>query len=227
VLAHLRDADGPQSVEQVAGILGLRPNTARYHLDALCREGLAVREPEAPSRRGRPRILYAAAPPEPPAAGGLSLPDELADQLAALPDDACGAAEAAGIAWGVSLAARHPECTGLSRVVSTLEELGHEPVLVGEPPTMIELRSCPFLDTVLTDGDAVCRLHLGLMRGLAADDDEYAIAKLRRNSSNLSCAVWLERRAAPGGPVGVQLPASRGPMSPASRIDAADGFGRH
>ena len=57
----LRAADGPLGVREVAQRMGLHPNTARFHLEALVEAGLAVRETEDRERPGRPRIGYRAA----------------------------------------------------------------------------------------------------------------------------------------------------------------------
>lgn len=196
VLAHLRQCAEPQSVDRIAQELGLRPNTARYHLDLLVRDGLAVRQAERPSRRGRPRMLYAAASPDPDAAAQSyrSLADALMHQLVALPIDANGAAEEAGYAWGSALAAHRPGRAGLVRVVEALGEVGHDMTLIGAPAIAIELQPCPFDDLLATAGDAVCRLHLGLMRGLVCDDERLAIAGLRRRLAPGACVVHLAKR---------------------------------
>ena len=56
VLDMLRAADGPLGVREVAQRMGLHPNTARFHLEALTETGLAVRETEDRETPGRPRI---------------------------------------------------------------------------------------------------------------------------------------------------------------------------
>ena len=61
VLDMLRAADGPLGVREVAQRMGLHPNTARFHLEALTEAGLAVRETEDRETPGRPRIGYRAA----------------------------------------------------------------------------------------------------------------------------------------------------------------------
>ena len=60
VLARLREADGPLSVQQVASQTGLHVNTARFHLGGLVGDGLAERAAEERDLPGRPRILYTA-----------------------------------------------------------------------------------------------------------------------------------------------------------------------
>ena len=60
VLDMLRAADGPLGVREVAQRMGLHPNTARFHLEALADAGLAVRETQDRDTPGRPRIGYRA-----------------------------------------------------------------------------------------------------------------------------------------------------------------------
>jgi predicted ArsR family transcriptional regulator len=60
VLAALRATGAPLAVGAVADRVGLHPNTARFHLDALVEAGLADRAAEERRRPGRPRALYSA-----------------------------------------------------------------------------------------------------------------------------------------------------------------------
>jgi predicted ArsR family transcriptional regulator len=66
---HLLETDGSATVGAVASRTGLHENTVRAHLDGLVAAGLAVREPEVRTVRGRPRLVYrpvaGGAPPEP------------------------------------------------------------------------------------------------------------------------------------------------------------------
>jgi predicted ArsR family transcriptional regulator len=66
---HLLEADGSATVGAVASRTGLHENTVRAHLDGLVAAGLAVREPEVRTVRGRPRLVYRpvadGAPPDP------------------------------------------------------------------------------------------------------------------------------------------------------------------
>ena len=97
ILDMLRAADDPLGVREVARRIGLHPNTARFHLEALVEAGLAAREAEDRERPGRPRIGYRAAAVGP---GGRRRYRLLALMLASLiagtmPDPAA-AAEAGG-----------------------------------------------------------------------------------------------------------------------------------
>ncbi len=70
VLDMLQAAGTPLGVREIAQRMGLHPNTARFHLEALVEAGLASRETEGREKPGRPRIGYRAAADGP---GGHSL----------------------------------------------------------------------------------------------------------------------------------------------------------
>ena len=66
VLDMLRAVGSPVGVREVADRMGLHPNTARFHLDALVEAGLAARAPQARSAPGLPSTGYQVA------GGGIS-----------------------------------------------------------------------------------------------------------------------------------------------------------
>ncbi len=70
VLDMLQAAGTALGVREIAQRMGLHPNTARFHLEALVEAGLASRETEDREKPGRPRIGYRAAADGP---GGHSL----------------------------------------------------------------------------------------------------------------------------------------------------------
>lgn len=200
VLGYLRGAAEPQSVVAVATALGLHPNSARFHLDALTGQGLAALQHEKRTSPGRPRRLYTAEP-EPPAdpIGLPGLAAALVRHLDRLGDGSGDEAEAAGRFWGQELAAAEPDGPPLDRVVGTLGRLGYQPVVEREPAETIVLTPCPLAALQATPADgripAVCRLHLGLMRGLLADDPDLAVAGLEPWATPTSCVARLERRS--------------------------------
>ena len=57
VLGVLREADEPVGAAEVAGRLGIHPNSARFHLDALADAGMVERRSEGRSVPGRPKVL--------------------------------------------------------------------------------------------------------------------------------------------------------------------------
>ena len=62
VLAALRRAGEPLTVQRIAGELGLHSNTVRFHLARLVRARLVFEEQAERSGPGRPHLLYRAAP---------------------------------------------------------------------------------------------------------------------------------------------------------------------
>ncbi len=130
ILRHLEEVGTPQTVENVATVVGLHVNTVRSHLDVLADVGLVRRDGERRSGPGRPRVLYvacgdrpgaaepanpAAGAPEPagrtaagggagPLTGGFrELAELLAGELAASATNPAGAAMQVGERWAAEL----------------------------------------------------------------------------------------------------------------------------
>lgn len=173
VVETLRATAAPMTARQVADRLGLHLNTARFHLDALVRQGLLRREDAPAAGPGRPAVHYSLVPGMD--RGGPRNWRLLAEMLLghlATHDDAGAAAVAAGQTWGRYLV--DPAAPGqqlsvgqtLTRLVDFLADIGFAPRLVedGTKPR-VEIRHCPFLELAETHRDLVCGLHLGLMRG--------------------------------------------------------------
>ena len=175
VLDMLRAADGPLGVREVAQRMGLHPNTARFHLEALTEAGLAVRETEERETPGRPRIGYRAAADGPAGRRRYRLLAEMLTSLIAgtMPEPG-KAAEDAGREWGAYLAEQPPPYQKLSaeeaigKLAAIMEELGFAPQAETEPgggQYRLCLRQCPFREVAQHHQDVICSLHLGLMRG--------------------------------------------------------------
>lgn len=175
LLARLRRATAPMAVRDLAADVGLHPNTAREHLDALVAAGLVERQVAPPSGRGRPGLRYLATPTDgddPKAYRALAR--VLAEALARRPDATVAAAEA-GEGWG-RVAARSlagaSEASGASSthgLIDLLEDAGFapgRPTATNEP---IRLHRCPFGPLARERRDVVCSVHLGLMRGALAE----------------------------------------------------------
>ncbi|HEY5879505.1 MAG TPA: helix-turn-helix domain-containing protein [Nakamurella sp.] len=177
VLRVLREASAPMSIVQVADRLGVHPNTVRFHLETLARQGRV--EQVAPDRRrpGRPPLLFRAVRGMDPAGQRRYrlLAEILVASVAADPDPSARAADA-GRAWGRALAptaAEGPtdEAPGtpesarpIDRLVGLLDQLGFAPERRGTD-TEVGLRNCPFLELAQARAQVVCPIHLGLMQG--------------------------------------------------------------
>lgn len=160
-------SEGPTSVSQLSKQSGTHGNTVREHLDALRKRGFVVRESSRSASRGRPAWLYRAA-----RGSGhhgveyAGLASVLADQLERSSDHPHEAAVEAGERWGEALAGPPTHEDGIRRqVISMLDELGFDP----DPEPVggrVRLRSCPMIDAATQHPEVVCRVHLGMVRGI-------------------------------------------------------------
>jgi predicted ArsR family transcriptional regulator len=200
VLAELRSAGVALPVSAIATAIELRPNSVRFHLDALVERGLAIREDEPRDRPGRPRALYRAAPHRLSEAEALQgVARALVRHLGRLEGGSGEQAEAAGRMWGEELAAVAPGTPAIERVKSTLDALGYEPTQ-GESDEVIVLAPCPLRGLLEEAGPGglptVCRLHLGLMRGLVADDPSYTVTGLEPLVTPDTCIARIQHQPA-------------------------------
>lgn len=185
VLRLLRETDAPLSAADAAEHVGVHLNTARFHLDALVTDGLAVRGTAPRDEPGRPKVVYSAVATEGPD-GSRSfrlLSDILLGVVSSAVDDPVAAATRAGHAWGSYLtdAPAPTERVGAEegerRLLATLEAVGFAPEAVAETGSDAEagprgsagrelrLHHCPFREVAERRPDIVCAIHLGLMRG--------------------------------------------------------------
>jgi predicted ArsR family transcriptional regulator len=133
VLQLLRAEDGrPLGVAETAERVGVHLNTARFHLDALVADGLAVRDSAPRSEPGRPKIVYSAVASD-GSDGSRSfqlLSDILLGVVSSSVEDPVAAATRAGRSWGSYLTAppapteRIGAEEGERRLVATLEDMG-------------------------------------------------------------------------------------------------------
>jgi predicted ArsR family transcriptional regulator len=196
VLEHLRGTGAAEPVAAIALAVGLHENTTRFHLDALIEAGMVHREVEGRQRPGRPRVLYRA-DPLPTQTHYQDLAGAMVRHFAGPMEDRGNRAEAAGVAWGSELLAELPfEPAGtMPRLVACLATMGYQPELVAGPPPIIELRPCPYAAVAGEDPVTVCRLHLGLIRGLIDDKDPWEVAALEPYATPELCIVRFTEKA--------------------------------
>jgi predicted ArsR family transcriptional regulator len=174
VLRVLRIAPDPMAITAIAEVLGVHPNTVRFHLDTLVNDGRV--EQVEPGRRGpgRPPLMFRAIremDPDGPRHYRV-LAEILAMSLAAGRDTRAKAL-AAGRAWGrrMKSPAPHGKAMGakesIDHLVHVLDEFGFAPERrkSGEEQ-QIGLRHCPFLELAEARADVICPIHLGLMQGV-------------------------------------------------------------
>jgi predicted ArsR family transcriptional regulator len=172
VLAQLQESPEPLSSIDIAALLGLHANTARFHLDALVGHGFATRQTENRDVTGRPKVLYGATADAPQVSGEhyVDLAGALIGHLVEGRDDGDRIAEEVGHAWGLRLAAQEDPpadevdiMAGLTAAVTGLGFTSRS--RQAENGSAIEITRCPYRQTSLNTPGAVCTIHLGLLRG--------------------------------------------------------------
>jgi predicted ArsR family transcriptional regulator len=197
VLEHLRSASAAEPVSVIAAAVGLHENTTRFHLDALIELGLVYREAESRQLPGRPRVLYGAEVAPTPA-HYQDLARAMVRHFAAPMADRGIRAEQAGEAWASELLAARPSepAQPLPRFLACLSRLGYRPTFVDGPRPFINLKPCPYAELAAEDPETVCRLHLGLIRGLLDDTDPWVVTALEPYATADRCVVRLALREA-------------------------------
>jgi predicted ArsR family transcriptional regulator len=172
IVEELRAAPDGLDASQLAGRVGLHPNTVRWHLGVLADAGIVDSRPAARNGPGRPRIVYELRTD--PVERGREEYRLLATMLAgSLAQSPAGPrlAESAGDAWGRYLVKRplpFAEVTdehATAEVAALLAEQGFAPETDG---TDIRMRRCPFHELAETRPQIVCAAHRGLIAGALA-----------------------------------------------------------
>jgi predicted ArsR family transcriptional regulator len=208
VLAVLQDAGRPLDVTEVAKLVGLHVNTARFHLDGLVDAGVADRAAEQREQPGRPRTLYAARSGA--ARAGVRsyqlLAEILTSFVAAQVPQPARAAQNAGREWGRYLTDRPgpfeqvTAATATRHLVDALDSLGFAPeAKTAGNRRQILLHHCPFRESASRHQDVVCAIHLGLMQGMLAElDAPIDTDRLDPFVEPNLCVAHLSRRPQPG-----------------------------
>jgi predicted ArsR family transcriptional regulator len=208
ILSELRGAPAGLDVRELAGRLGIHPNTVRWHLGALADSVSSEAVPNG--ARGRPRIVYRLR-----ADAIEATPDEyrlLATILSgALAAEADGSevAERTGRAWGRYLVGRpapNERVDAVERVAALLGEQGFAPET---GPGEIRMRRCPFHDLAETQPEIVCAVHKGLIEGALQElGSDLAVDELDVFVEPDLCVTRLTRRpSAPSSRAACACPA--------------------
>ncbi|EWT00569.1 ArsR family transcriptional regulator [Intrasporangium oryzae NRRL B-24470] len=216
VLALVQDMGAPVTAAEIAERLGAHPNTARFHLEALCGSGLVERVREEREVPGRPRVHYVAASAA-PAAGTRSyrlLAEILTARLASTEADPSTAGAQAGAVYG-RLAARSGASTpgrptpggpatrrqAVAAVVATLGSMGFDTRHTTEPDGIrLDVMSCPFLEVASEHLEVVCAVHRGLIDGLLDElDAPLRVSALDPLVAPSHCVARLTRTPSRGG----------------------------
>ena len=175
VLRVLRASSDPMSIAAIADVLGVHPNTVRFHLDSLVGDGQVEHVELDRKGPGRPPLMFRAV--RQMDRGGTRHYRLLAEILAvafAGERDAGAKALAAGRAWGQKLdgslgaVPTKPASAddAIDHLVNMLDELGFAPERrAADGEQQVGLRHCPFLELAENRTAVVCPVHLGLMQG--------------------------------------------------------------
>ena len=169
ILQLVRAAGGGLTAADVVAETGLHLSTVRAHLDRLAGTGLLVKARASGGQPGRPAWRYraATADPAPAPAAYRVLAAALLEHLSKAGGDTREVAAQAGEGWGRQLAAAAREHTDpVDTVVEVFDGLGFGPRRLPAEPGTIHLHTCPFLELVGQNPDAMCGLHLGVVRGI-------------------------------------------------------------
>jgi predicted ArsR family transcriptional regulator len=188
VLGTLQDLRVPSTASEVARVLGIHLNTARFHLDGLVSSGLAERAREDRRRPGRPQVHYAATQAAPQAAhrSYRLLAEILSRHLGRHALDPHGEGIEAGRDYGRFVAAAAGSPTPPALAGSPLPPVAGEPVAlvvqmldamgfasrrlpdedVPAGGAVVEVTNCPFLEVAEGHLDIVCAVHQGIMEGM-------------------------------------------------------------
>ena len=202
VLAAIRSAVEPLTVEELAEGLGIHTNTVRFHAAVLEGDGLVVHGRRPSGGKGRPRSVYSAT--ELGARSGQRnfevLADVLLRHLAATSSDPHAAAWQAGREWGMPLAVarrgRTRSPAGL--LVDVLAHLDFEPSTAsGRTVQEVRLHNCPFRELVDTHEELVCSLHAGMLDGIVAAHPRGGRVALEPLHTPTTCLVRYDSTSAP------------------------------
>ena len=201
VLGLVREHDGAIDAIEVAAQLRVHVSTARFHLDALCHDGLVERTRLTRAGVGRPRTGYRSA-------GGLNysvLAGVLAVGLGQTAEARAHRAQRAGREWVRRMPDRpavapsgdvEPEAYLELRTrtaVGLFRRLGFAPALAdpqgdnASSERVIRLTACPVRSLARSHPESVCGVHLGLLQGLV--DDAQPTARRTRPRPSLSARL--------------------------------------
>lgn len=178
MLGLVRQHGGVVDAATLADQTDLHVTTVRFHLDALCADGLVARTRINRSGVGRPRTGYIAAE------GRMdyrTIVEVLARELGDTVAERSERAQRAGRRWAERIMTETPDLaddsldsrTALTATV--FAQMGFSPELL--PPKIsdrgrtIELHSCPVRELALQFPEVSCGIHLGLLRGLTKSDE--------------------------------------------------------
>ena len=201
IIQILRDAKEPLSVIQIAEMVSIHANTARFHLESLVDAGMALRETEASGQPGRRRILYTGTLPNQTherAQGYRLLAQILTGTIATRFPEVGDEMYEVGCQWGSYLTSRPAPFETLDeseidqRVMDKLDALWFAPEAVRTPRPHLLLHNCPFMESAREAPNVVCRLHIGMINGSLGElRSSQRVVELNPFLEPHLCRAWL------------------------------------
>jgi predicted ArsR family transcriptional regulator len=177
----VRESEEPATAARIAELFDIHPNVARHHLDRLVADGylrVRARVASQPAGVGRPARLFEATDDDVAVAYPARRHDLLAELLVRVierlsPEEGPRVAEEVGRAYGQELAAaigvpqEKDFVPALSAVARALTGVGFEVTADADTGRLLA-GVCPFGQTATAHPEVVCRLDLGIVKGLMA-----------------------------------------------------------
>ena len=192
----VRESEEPITAARISELFGIHPNVARHHLDRLMADGYlqtGTRPDSRPAGVGRPPRVFEATDTDVSIAYPARRHDLLAELLVRVverldPEQGPRVAEEVGRAYGEELAAA-VGLSGETGLTPALDAVARALTGVGFDFTADAAQGrllsgvCPFGRTATTHPELVCRLDLGIVKGLMAaaggKPDKVAITRRR------------------------------------------------
>ncbi len=197
IYLELARSPRPLATADVAGSLGLHPNTVRPHLERMREVGLLDVRPDTSGGVGRPQKLYELSPHSPSL--GLEPPvfPMLARMLLEVVVDAGVDAEPAaeaGRRQGRVLAHGPVAVRGtcVDAAICMLDDLGFDPASVEEDGvTTVAFGHCPFADLAEHQPEVVCSLHRGVLEGFVDELGGAEVTEFHDLSHRTPCCAGI------------------------------------
>lgn len=194
ILRALRERTSASAAE-LADLLGVHPNTVRFHLSVLERSGSVVRAQSTSATPGRPELRFRLPPTQTSVGLRADLLARILLSRIAAGDDPQSEAEEAGRQWGTGEAVRAGR-TGTDAVadlLDVLESTGFAPS--ANDGAAIDLHNCPLREFLDSHGRLVCAVHRGLMTGfLDAAQSPRTVSSLVPFATATTCRAHLQQR---------------------------------
>jgi predicted ArsR family transcriptional regulator len=217
IFSILEESGRPLTVQEIADLTGLHPNTIRPHLERLKQCGLVELATQHRKRVGRPQHIYFTNPKKPPVAAAdravrilrSVIAETLARLIAAFNPTEEDALEL-GRTWGRQLREASsappgsrdrkadPFQSAAAALVEDFDLLGFEPTAElaqdssGEPTLTVVFGDCPYRELARACPHFVCGVHRGMcIESVALSAPELEIEEFRTLDAGEPCSASL------------------------------------